>query len=189
MAKKSKAKAKTSPKKSPKKTSKAKARKPAKKKVAAIPAGYHTVTPYLVCRGAADAIAFYKKAFGAKERVRMAGPDGRVMHAELLIGNSMLMLGDEAPEQGATSPQQIGGTAVHVFLYVPNIDKAFAQAAAAGATVEMPPTDMFWGDRYGKLADPFGHKWAMGTHIEDVSAKETARRAAAFAQQQGQGPA
>jgi PhnB protein len=150
-----------------------------KKKPAAIPAGYHTVTPYLVCRGASDAIAFYKKAFGAKEMLRMPMPDGKLAHAEVRIGDSVVMLGDESPQMGATAPQTIGGTAVHVFLYVKDVNKAFAQATAAGATVEMPPTDMFWGDRYAKLADPFGHKWSMATHIEDVSPKEMARRGAA----------
>lgn len=149
-----------------------------KKKPAAIPAGYHTVTPYLVCRGASDAIAFYKKAFGAKEMLRMPMPDGKLAHAEVRIGDSVVMLGDESPQMGATAPQTIGGTAVHVFLYVKDVNKAFAQATAAGATVEMPPTDMFWGDRYAKLADPFGHKWSMATHIEDVSPKEMARRGA-----------
>jgi len=148
----------------------------AKKKVAPVPSGYHDVTPYIVCRGASDAIAFYKKAFGAKEKYRMAGPDGRVMHAEILIGRSTIMLGDEMPEMGATSPQTINGTASGLFLYLPNVDKAFAKAVAAGARAEQPPTDMFWGDRYAKLADPFGHKWSMATHIEDLTPKEMARR-------------
>jgi uncharacterized glyoxalase superfamily protein PhnB len=160
-------------------------KKAAPKKVSPIPAGYHTVTPYLVCRGAAQAIDFYKKAFGAKERMRMDGGDGRIAHAEILIGDSMVMLGDEYPDRGAVSPQTIGGSAVHVFLYLPNVDKAFARATAAGATAEMPPMDMFWGDRYAKLADPFGHKWSMATHVEDVSPKEMARRGAEAMQQQG----
>lgn len=149
-----------------------------KKQVAPVPAGYHTVTPYLICRGAADAMAFYRKAFGAKERMRMDGPDGSIAHAEMQIGGSMIMLGDENPRMGAQSPLSIGGTAVHIFLYLPNVDKAFAQAVAAGAKAEMPPTDMFWGDRYAKLADPYGHKWSMATHMEDVSPKEMARRGA-----------
>ena len=162
----------------------ARARAASPKKVMPVPPNYHTVTPYLVCRNAADAIEFYKKAFGARERVRMPSPDGRLAHAEVQIGDSMLMLGDEMPEMGATAPPTIGGTAVAIFLYVRDVDKAFAQATAAGATVEMPPTNMFWGDRYCKLADPFGHKWSMATHIEDVSAKEMGRRAAeAFSQQ------
>ena len=150
--------------------------RPAAKKVAAIPAGYHTVTPYLVCRGAADAMAFYTKAFGAREVLRMPGPDGRVMHAEMRIGDSIIMLGDENPEQGATAPPTVGGTAVQIMLYVPSVDRTFAQATTAGATAEMPPTDMFWGDRYCKVADPFGHKWSIATHIEDVSPKEMGRR-------------
>ena len=156
----------------------------AKKKVLPIPAGYHTVTPYLVVRGAADAINFYKKAFGAKELFRMPmGPD-KIAHAELKIGDSHVMLGDEMPQMGASAPQTVGGTAVHLFIYTANVDKAFAQATGAGATVEMPPTDMFWGDRYCKLADPFGHKWSMATHIEDVSPKEMQRRGAEMMSQQ-----
>jgi PhnB protein len=157
----------------------AKGKAPAKKKVSPVPSGYHTVTPYLVCRGAADAIEFYKKAFGAKERMRMGTPDGKIAHAEIKIGDSYLMLGDEQPERGATAPQTVGGTAVSVFLYVPNVDKVFAQAVAAGATVEMPLENMFWGDRYGKLRDPFGHQWSLATHLEDVSPKEMAKRGAA----------
>jgi PhnB protein len=143
-----------------------------------VPPGYHTVTPYLVCRGAANAIAFYTKAFGAKELLRMPTPDGRVAHAELRIGDSRIMVGDEMPEMGASSPQTVGGTAVAIFLYVKDVDAWFARATAAGATVEMPLADMFWGDRYGKLVDPFGHKWSMAMHIEDVSPKEMARRSA-----------
>jgi len=168
------------------KHSKKTARKPAmktapaaKKKVAPIPAGYHTVTPHLVCRGAAKAIEFYKKAFGAKERLRMAAPDGSVPHAEITIGNSTVMLGDEMPQMGATAPQTIGGTAVSIFIYTENVDKLYAKATAAGATGDQPPTDMFWGDRYAKLTDPFGHKWSMATHIEDVSKKEMDKRTAA----------
>lgn len=163
---------------------KAKTKAIARKKASPIPQGYHTVTPYLVCHGAAEAIAFYKKAFGAKELLRMPGPDGRLMHAEIKIGDSHVMIGDECPEMGATSPATLKGTAVHLFIYSKNVDKAFAQATAAGATVEMPPMDMFWGDRYCKMADPFGHKWSIATHIEDVSPKEMARRGAeAMAQQ------
>jgi uncharacterized glyoxalase superfamily protein PhnB len=169
----SRAKAKTQVKKKP-----AAKKKVARKRVAAVPAGFQTVTPYLVCLGAADAIAFYKKAFGARERTRMGGPDGRIMHAEVKIGTSIVMLSDEIKEMGQTSPQTIGGVGVQMFLYVPNVDKAFAQAVAAGATAEMPPTDMFWGDRFAKVGDPFGHKWAIATHIEDVSPKEMARRGA-----------
>ena len=148
----------------------------AKKKVSAVPAGYHTVTPHLVCRNASGAIDFYKKAFDAKERYRMLGPDGKIAHAEITIGNSIVMLGDESPQMGAIAPETLGGSPVNVFLYVPNVDKTYAQAVGAGAKPDMPPMDMFWGDRYGKLSDPFGHKWSMATHIEDVSPKEMARR-------------
>ena len=165
--------------------------KPAKtskaaRKVSPVPKGYHTATPYLVCRGAAEAIEFYKKAFGAREILRMPMPDGRVAHAEIQIGDSRLMLGDEAPEQGARAPQSVGGTPVHIFLYLKDVDKTFAQATGAGATVEMPPMNMFWGDRYCKVQDPFGHKWNMATHIEDLTPKEMARRGAeAMAKPQG----
>jgi PhnB protein len=159
------------------------ARKQAKKKVAPVPPGYHTVTPMLVCRHAAGAMDFYAKAFGAKVRARMLMPDGSIAHAEMQIGDSRIMLGDEMPQMGASAPQTVGGSPVHLFLYVKDIDGWFARATAAGATTDMPPTDMFWGDRYGKLTDPFGHKWSMATHIEDVSPKEMARRSAeAFSQ-------
>jgi PhnB protein len=168
----------------PAKTSATRARKaPAKKTVAAIPPGYHTITPYLICRGASDAIEFYKKALGAKEKVRMPGPDGKVMHAEIQIGNSMVMLGDEAPQTGATAPPTIGGTATSIMIYTENVDKLYARAVAAGATSEMAPTDMFWGDRFCKLGDPFGHKWTIATHTEDVPAKEMRRRMAEAAAQ------
>lgn len=151
---------------------------PAKKRVSAIPRGYHTVTPYLVCKGAASAMAFYTKAFGAKETSRMPGPDGSVMHGEMRIGDSMIMLSDENPQMGAVAPSG-SGVPVQVFLYVKDVDRAFAQAVAAGAKADMPPMDMFWGDRFGKLTDPFGHKWSMATHTEDVSPKEMGRRMAA----------
>jgi PhnB protein len=150
----------------------------ARKKASPIPKGFRTVTPYLVVRGAGSAIDFYKKAFGAKELLRMPGPDGRIAHAEIQIGDSRVMLGDEFPEQGASAPPTVGGSPVHVFLYLKDVDRVFAQATAAGATVEMPPTDMFWGDRYCKVSDPFGHKWNMATHIEDLTPKEMARRGA-----------
>ena len=157
---------------------KAKAGPKSKKEVSPIPTGYRTVTPYLVVRKAAQAIEFYKKAFGAKALLSMPMSDGRIAHAELQIGDSRVMLGDEMPEMGARAPETVGGTSVHIFLYLKDVDRAFAQATGAGATVEMPPTDMFWGDRYCKIADPFGHKWNMATHIEDVSPKEMARRGA-----------
>jgi len=149
-------------------------------------AGYHTVTPYLISSDATRALEFYKQAFGATEIMRMSAPGGKVGHAEIQIGDSRVMLGDESPEMGARAPQTVGGTPVHIFLYLKDVDKTFAQATAAGATVEMPPMDMFWGDRYCKVQDPFGHKWNMATHIEDLTPKEMARRGAeAMAKPQG----
>jgi PhnB protein len=163
--------------KSSKKKSNKRAKAAGKKKAQPIPAGYHTVTPYLVCRGAAGAIDFYKRAFGAKEKMRMPGPNGTVAHAEIQIGDSRVMLGDEWPEMGAKSPEALGGSAGSVFLYVKNVDAFASKAVAAGATVVMPLQDMFWGDRYGKLKDPFGHEWSIATHKEDVTAKQMAKRA------------
>jgi len=162
---------------------------PKKKKVAPIPAGYYSVTPYLICRGAAKAIDFYKRAFGAKERLRMNGPDGKVAHAEISIGNSIVMLGDEMPQMGATAPPTIGGTATGLFIYTKNVDQDYARAMSAGCSSEQAPTDMFWGDRYAKLVDPFGHKWSMATHTEDLSPKEMARRGAEAMAQMPQPPA
>lgn len=146
-----------------------------------IPDGYHTITAHLAVRDAARAVDFYVAAFGAEELVRMPGPGGVVMHAEVKIGDSIVMLGEECPEQGASSPQTIGGSPVGLHVYVKDVDAAFARASQAGCKVEMPPTDMFWGDRYGKLQDPFGHHWALATHKEDVSPEEMAKRMAAMA--------
>lgn len=137
-----------------------------------IPEGYHTITPFLTIRNAAKAIEFYKQAFGAEERGVMKGPDGKVMHAELKIGDSIIMLSDEFPEFGAKSPESIGGSAMGLHIYLDGVDAAFDRAVKAGATVEMPVMDQFWGDRYGKLTDPFGHKWSIGTHIKDMSGDE-----------------
>lgn len=149
-------------------------------KVKPIPDGYHTVTPYLVIRGASEAMNFYKKAFGAKELFRMPGPDGKkVMHAEMQIGDSIVMLSDEFPEMGGHSPQALNGSPVGIFLYVDDVDAVFNRAVAAGAKPEMPVQDMFWGDRYGKFTDPFGHRWSVATHKEDLSPEEIGRRAAA----------
>ena len=148
-------------------------------KVKAIPDGYHTATPYLIIKDAARAIEFYKTAFGATEIMRMAEPSGKVTHAEIKIGNSPIMLADEFPEMGARSPQTIGGSPVSIFLYVENVDALANQAIAAGAKVLMPVQDQFWGDRYGKLADPFGHLWDIATHKEDVAPEEIHKRAAA----------
>ncbi len=142
-----------------------------------IPAGYHTVTPYLVVNNAAAAIDFYKRAFGAKEVMRMDGPQGKIGHAELKIGDSTIMLADEMPGARERSPQSLGGTATGIFLYVEDVDAAFKQATTAGAKVDTPLADMFWGDRYGKLSDPFGHSWSLATHKEDVAPEEMGRRA------------
>ena len=144
--------------------------------VKAIPDGYYSLTPYLVVDDAARAIEFYKKAFGAVEMVRMPGPGGKIMHAEVKIGNSMLMLADENPEQGHLSPSSRGGSTSSVLLYTGDVDATFKQAVAAGATASMPPVDMFWGDRMGNLTDPFGHTWAIATHKEDVAPAEMERR-------------
>ena len=141
-----------------------------------IPEGAHTITPHLVIRGAAAAIDFYKKAFGAIELNRAAGPGDGVMHAELKIGNSILFLADEFPQFGSFSPQHFKGSPVVINLYVEDTDKVFNQAVAAGAQVRMPPQNMFWGDRYAKLADPFGHEWSLATHIEDVPPAEMKQR-------------
>jgi len=146
-----------------------------------IPDGYYTVTPYLIIKGAADALEFYKKAFGAKEVVRMCGPDGKVMHAEIKIGNSMIMLGEENPERGARSPKTLGGSPVGILLYVENVDALAQQAIAAGAKVVQPVQDQFYGDRAGTVEDPFGHVWTISTHKEDVPPDEMKRRMEAFA--------
>lgn len=141
--------------------------------VAPVPPGFRTITPHLVVRNAAAAIDFYRKAFGAEEVMRLTGPDGNsVMHAELKIGDSLLMLADEFPDMNCHSPQKYGGTSVGIHLYVKDVDTAFSRAVGAGATPIMPPSDMFWGDRYGKLTDPFGHEWSLATHTRDVSPEE-----------------
>ena len=145
-----------------------------------IPEGYHTLTPYLIVRGGPRAIDFYRRAFGAVELMRMPAPDGeRLMHAEIRIGDSNVMLSDEFPEMGGgRSPTSLGGAGASLFLYVEDVDAAFARAVAAGAKVQMPVQDMFWGDRYGRLEDPFGHVWSLATHKEDLTREEIARRAA-----------
>ena len=141
-----------------------------------IPRGYHTVTPYLIIQGAARALEFYKQAFGAKELMRLDGPEGTVGHAEIQIGDSPIMLADEHPQMGYRGPQALGGTPVSILLYVENVDAMFQQAVAAGATVFKPVQDQFYGDRSGTLVDPFGHVWTLATHIEDVSNDEIKRR-------------
>lgn len=155
-------------------------------KVKPIPDGYHTAAPYLIVRGGAKAIDFYKKALGAEERFRMPGPGGALMHAEIQVGDSVIMLADENPGMGARSPQSFDGTPVSVFLYVADVDAAFKRAVAAGATAIMSPTDMFWGDRFGKVTDPFGHEWAIATHIEDVTPDEMEKRGKKFIEEMTQ---
>ena len=156
--------------------------KPVAKKssVKAVPEGMHTITPHLVCAGAVKAMEFYKKAFGATELMKLEGPDGRLMHGRVQIGDSILMLFDESSECGALSPLALKGSPVVIHLQVENVDAMFAQAVAAGATAKMPPADMFWGDRYCVLQDPFGHQWSIATHVQDVSPeqlKEAAKNA------------
>ena len=137
-----------------------------------IPEGMHSLTPHLVCAGAADAIQFYKKAFGAVETARIPGPQGRLIHAAVRIGDSTLMLVDEMPEWGALGPKALKGSPVTVHLYVEDVDATVASAVAAGAKVTMPVADMFWGDRYGQLEDPFGHRWSVATHTRDLTPAE-----------------
>ena len=153
------------------------------KKASPIPKGFHTLTPYLVVRGAKDALAFYARAFGARSKGILSMPDGSVRHAELQIGDSMLMLSEENPQWGSKSPLLLGGSAAHVMVYTRDVDAFMARAAQAGATITMPASDMFWGDRYGKLKDPFGHEWSVGTHLEDVSQKELQRRSDAWSKE------
>lgn len=148
-----------------------------------IPEGYHSITPYLIVTGAAGAIEFYKHAFGAKELMRMPHRDGRIGHAELQMGDSKIMLADEFPENGIRSPMSLGGTPVHILLYVDDVDAVTARALAAGAKMLRPVKDQFYGDRTGTLSDPFGHQWTIATHKEDVSPEEMQRRAAAAASQ------
>ncbi len=148
-------------------------------KVKAIPEGYHSITPYLIAKNAAEALQFYKKAFNAKEIFSMAGEDGRVKHAEVQIGNSRIMLADEFPEMNVYGPQTPGRTPVLIHLYVENVDEIFNQAVAAGATVTRPLSNQFYGDRIGCLTDPFGHSWSVASHIEDVPDEEIAERAKA----------
>lgn len=145
-----------------------------------IPDGYSAVTPYLIVKGAAQALDFYQRVFGARERMRLPGPGGAIMHAEIEIGGAAIMLADEFPQMGAVSPQTLGGSSVFVHLYVPDADAVFAAALAAGAKCEQPMENKFYGDRSGTLLDPFGHRWTLATHIEDVTPDEIARRMAAM---------
>ena len=143
--------------------------------VKAVPPGFHTLTPHLVVRNAEQALEFYKNAFGAEVLHVAHMPDGKVMHASLRIGDSMLMLNDEFPDYGTLSPLSTGGSAVTIHIYTENVDAAFNRAVSAGAQVKMPLADQFWGDRYAVVADPFGHKWSLGAHIKDMSPEEMQR--------------
>jgi PhnB protein len=142
-----------------------------------VPEGYHTVTPYLAVESAQEAIDFYGRAFGAKERSRMPGPEDTIAHAELEIGDSLVMLSDPFPQATTRPPKELGGTSVNIFLYVDNVDDFVQKAVDAGATVTMPIEDQFWGDRFGAVTDPFGHTWSVATHVEDVPPEEMAERA------------
>lgn len=150
-------------------------------KVKPVPKGYHNVTPYLIVNGAERALDFYKRVFGATERMRMAGPNGKVGHAEIGIGDSVIMLADEHPEMGARAPGAFGGAAVSIMLYVDDVDATVKNAVAQGAKVVRAIEDKFYGDRTGTIEDPFGHQWHVGTHKEDVPPDEMQRRAAAMA--------
>ena len=137
-----------------------------------IPEGMHTVTPHLICADAANAMDFYMKAFNAVEISRMPGPDGKLMHGSFRIGDSVLMINEENPEWGTMGPKSLKGSPVTIHLYVEDVDAVVEQAARAGAKVTMPVADMFWGDRYGKVEDPYGHQWSIGTHVRDVTPEE-----------------
>ena len=151
-----------------------------------IPPGFHTVTASLIVRNAAQAIEFYKKALGAEEIMRMAGPDGKIGHAELKIGDSIIFLTDESPTMNCKSPQTLGGTANSLYLYVEDVDTAFQRAIDAGGKVNMPVTDMFWGDRFGNFVDPYGHNWGISTHTQDLTEQEIEEGAKAFYAQMAQ---
>lgn len=148
--------------------------------VKAVPEGYHTITPNLVCRNAERAIEFYKSVFGANELMRMPGPGGKIMHCELKIGNSIVFVNDELTHASAEAPGRTGAPLVSLFVYVEDVDRVFSRAVEAGAKVDMPLQDMFWGDRFGKICDPAGHSWGIATHKEEVAPAEMERRAAAF---------
>ena len=152
-------------------------------KVKSIPRGKHTVSPHLVCAGAADAIDFYRRAFGAVEELVLPGTGGKVLHASMKIGDSSVMIREEAPEQGALGPKTLHGSPVAIHLYVDDVDKVVDRAVQAGATVTMPPADQFWGDRMAGLDDPFGHHWTVGTHIRDVSDKQALEAAKKMSEQ------
>jgi PhnB protein len=167
-----KAASKAKPVKSAKKPARKTAAKSPAKKIKAIPDGMTAVTPHLVCAGAAEAIAFYKAAFNAVEEGRLPGPGGKIIHAQVRVGGAPVMLVDEMPEWGALGPKALKGSPVTIHLYVDDVDATVAQAVKAGAKVTMPVADMFWGDRYGKVEDPFGHQWSIATHQRDVPVGE-----------------
>jgi len=144
-----------------------------------IPDGYRTISPYLCVDGAEQAIAFYTEAFGAKERGRMQSPDGKIAHAELEIGDSVVMLSDAFPQFATKTPTELGGTSTSIMMYVEDVDAVVKQALGAGASLEREVEDQFWGDRFGAVTDPFGHVWSIATHVEDVSPEEMAKRAEA----------
>jgi PhnB protein len=151
-----------------------------------IPDGYHTITPALTVKDGGQAIEFYKRALGAEEIMQVPGPDGRLMHAEMKIGDSRFMLGEEMPDQGCRAPASVGAVSSSLYIYVQDVDKTFRRAVEGGAKALMPPTDMFWGDRFGQVEDPSGHRWGLATHKEDPSPEEMARRQKEFFAQMGQ---
>jgi PhnB protein len=151
-----------------------------------IPDGYHTVTPALTVKNGAEAIEFYTRALGAKELMRLPGPDGRLMHAEIEVGGSRIMLADESPEMGCRAPASLGSVSSSLYVYVEDVDTSFRRAVEAGAKPLMPPADMFWGDRFGTVEDPSGHRWGLATHKEDPSPEEMARRQKEFFASMGQ---
>ncbi|HYH00244.1 MAG TPA: VOC family protein [Terriglobales bacterium] len=148
--------------------------------VSPIPAGYHSVTPYIIVTDSNEAIEFYKRAFGAEEIMRMPGPGGRIIHAEIRIGDSVVMLSDEYPDMGNKAPINAGCTTAALMVYVPDVDASYAKAVAAGAKSAMPVENMFWGDRYGQVIDPYGHRWSLATHVEDLSPAEMEQRQQEF---------
>ena len=152
-----------------------------------IPEGMHSITPHLVCAGAAKALDFYQKAFGATEVGRLPGPDGRLMHAAMKIGDSTVMLADEMPEWGSLGPKALKGSPVTIHIYVEDVDALVARAEKAGAKVTMPVAEQFWGDRYGKLEDPFGHHWSVATHVRDVTPEEMKKAMQQMSAQKGGG--
>ena len=162
------------------------ARTPAKRRVSPIPRGFRTITPELTVRDAAAAIDFYTRAFGARELMRLAAPDGKIVHAELRIGDSIVFVSDEFPQHGRPAPPTVGGCTGALHVYVRNVDAAVQRAAGAGGQVTMPVADMFWGDRYGKIRDPFGHEWGLATHTVDLTPAQQKKAAEAAVKAMGQ---